>query len=378
MKLERIVFSFSLFCAVLSAQEIIVSKMAGSAYLAKSGTEWQKITEGMLIEEETSITTNDSSYVILNFSDGHTIEISANSIFTVKTNSISNIDLDVWLGEIYARVKKLPPSEKFNVRTPAAVCAVRGTKFRVAVGSDKKTDVYVDEGIVGVMDSSGVGEEVFVREGEMSSVPPGQKASEPVKKAYVPKTEEKSEEAEKEKKEEKIKAGAPKEPEVGGQAIESFPEEAEEKPTERKAAAAGGVNMNGSIGAVALTRDGVTKVYYEFSMFPELTFGKLGVGLELVIHFDENNEILKDEWYLNQYPSKIDYLRWGQKHQDPFYFLIGRFRKPVTIGHGMIVDNYTNMAQYPNVRKIGLEFDLDRGRWGMEGVTGDIVHPKFG
>jgi len=354
------------FCSLAFAQDAIVIKVDGTAYLNSTGT-WQKIVPEMAVETGNSITTEDTSSVSLKFTNDHTLKILENSIFSIRENTPNMKDLDLWLGEIAAKIEKLPPSEKFFIRTPAAVCAVRGTKFNVHVAESKKTDVYVDDGIVGVMDIAGQGKEVFVEKGMMTTVSPGEPASQPVKQ--------KPRKKEKEKPEKKVKK---EKPEVGAPVVESFkePEPGPEKPKPAGKAAASGFNMNGSIGAVALTRDGVTKVYYEFSMFPEIKIGKLGIGLELVVHFDENNEILKDEWRLKEYPSKIDYIRWGQKHVDPFYILLGRFRRPVTIGHGLIVNSYSNMAQYPNIRKIGLEFDLDRKKWGLEGMTGDITLPE--
>ncbi|MFH1353653.1 MAG: FecR family protein [bacterium] len=352
-------------CSFTFAQEAVVVKVDGTAYLNSTGT-WQKLVPEMALETGNSVTTEDGSTVLLKFTNGHTLKILENSIFSIKENTPNLKDMDLWLGEIGAKIEKLPPSEKFFIRTPAAVCAVRGTKFNVAVDESKKTNVYVEEGTVGVMDNEGLGEEVFVDGGMMTTVSPGERAAPPVKQ--------KPREKEKEKPPEKV---TKEKPEVGAPVIESFKEpEPEPEPEPAGKAAASGFNMNGSIGAVALTRDGVTKVYYEFSMFPEIAIGKLGIGLELVVHFDENNEILKDEWRIEEYPSKIDYIRWGQKHVDPLYFLIGRFRRPVTIGHGLIVNNYSNMAQYPNVKKIGLEFDLDRKKWGLEGMTGDVTLPE--
>lgn len=350
------------FCSLAFAQEAIVIKVDGTAYLNSTGT-WQKIVPKMVVEPGNSITTEDASSVSLKFTNDHTLKILENSIFSIKENTPNLKDMDLWLGEIAAKIEKLPPSEKFFIRTPVAVCAVRGTKFNVRVAKSKKTDVYVDEGIVGVMDNTGQGKEVFVEKGMMTTVSPGKPASQPVKQKP----------REKEKPEKKVKK---EKPEVGAPVVESFEEPEPEKPKPAKKAAAGGINFNGSIGAETLTHDGVTKVYYTFTMFPEITLGKLGIGLELIVHFDENNEILKDEWRLKEYPSKIDYIRWGQKHVDPFYILLGRFRRPVTIGHGMIVNNYTNMAQYPNIRKAGLEFDLDRKKWGLEGMIGDVTLPE--
>ena len=353
------------FCTSIFAQEAFVMKVSGKAHL-NSGGIWSSLKKDMLVTSGDSITTEAGAEVSMRLSDGHSVDIMGDSIFSLRENSENLKEMDIWLGRIYAKVEKLPPSKKFTVRTPAAVCAVRGTKFTVDVDEAKKTDVYVDEGIVGVMDSAGAGEEVFVEKGMMSSVVPGEQASQPVKATTPPR---KAEEQKSAPKETKQRAAPSRAPAVSGQAGA----EAQDSGAAPKAAASGKVIMNGSIGAVSLTRDGVTKVYYEFSMYPELTFGKLGIGLELVVHFDENNQILKDEWTKERYPEKIDYIRWGHKGQDPFYFLIGRFRRPVSIGHGFIVNNYSNMARYPNVRKIGLELELDRNKWGIEAMTDDVT-----
>ncbi|MEA2082590.1 MAG: FecR family protein [Elusimicrobiota bacterium] len=366
--MKKILLALAL-CSSVYAQEAFIMKTSGKAYL-NSGGIWQAVKKDMLVTAGNSITTENGASVTLRLSDGHTIEIRGDSIFSLGENSENLKEMDIWLGRLLAKVEKLPPGRKFTVRTPAAVCAVRGTKFTVDVNEDKKTDVYVDKGIVGVMDSSGAGEEIFVKKGMMSSVEQGGPASKPVKKkAPSRKT------AKKAKKEKREKARRESRPRAE---IESFGKDAPAaepvtKAARRAPSSSGMMDMNGSIGAVALTRDGVTKVYYEFSMFPELTFGKLGIGLELVVHFDENNQILKDEWKKEKYPEKIDYIRWGHKHQDPFYFLIGRFRRPVSIGHGFIVNSYSNMARYPNVKKIGLEFDLDMNKWGLEAMTDDVT-----
>ena len=365
--MKKLLLAFML-CSYAYAQEAFVVKTTGKAY-HESGGSWQEVKKDILVTAGDSITTETGAAVTLKLSDGHTIEIMGDSIFSLRENSENLKEMDIWLGRIFAKVEKLPPGRKFTVRTPAAVCAVRGTEFTVDVDESKKTDVYVDEGIVGIMDSAGAGKEVFVEKGMMSSVKQGGPASEPVKKKAPPAGAAKKEK----EKQEKREASASQ-----NDSIETSPEAAAEAAPEaakKSAAAPASQNMamNGSIGAVALTRDGVTKVYYEFSMYPELTIGKLGIGLELVVHFDENNQILKDEWTKEKYPEKIDYIRWGHKHQDPFYFLIGRFRRPVSIGHGFIVNNYSNMARYPNVKKIGLEFDIDMKKWGLEAMTDDVT-----
>jgi len=362
-------FILLLFVTILRAQEIICVKTEGKCLLTSQNT-WKTLASDMSISTGSSITTGEDSKAVLEFKDGHKIEVGENSIFSVNQVSEEVNDLELWLGELSAKIKKLPPSEKFFIKTPVAVCAVRGTKFSVFVDEDKKTDVFVDEGIVGVMNRDGVGEEVFVKKGEMTTVESGHPPAAPVKATKKEKIKKKEEK----KKKKKIKKAKIEEP-IEEPEITYAEEKPEKKPKPKAPKPSGNVNLNGTVGAVALTdpETGETKVYYEFSMYPELSLGKLGIGLELVVHFDENNQIKKDEWdEASDIYSKIDYIRWGVKRRDPFYILFGRFRKPVTIGHGFIVNNYTNMAQYPNIRKIGMDMLLDRRKWGLEAMIGDL------
>lgn len=68
----------------------------------------------------------------------------------VNTNSECKFntdkELEQMMGEIYKRIKKLPPDD-FKVRTPQAVCGVRGTQFITKVNGDTTT-ITVYEGEV--------------------------------------------------------------------------------------------------------------------------------------------------------------------------------------------------------------------------------------
>ena len=111
----------------------------------------------------------------------------------------------------------------------------------------------------------------------------------------------------------------------------------------------------GSFGAVALNG----KIYNQLSLKPEITHGKLGVGLDLYIYIDENGEIYEDSWDFSDSEStlrtlldKIYYVRWGQPY-DKFYFKAGAL-DTYTLGHGILVNNYSNIIERPQIRRIGL------------------------
>ncbi|MFB0527261.1 MAG: hypothetical protein ACETVT_00085 [bacterium] len=136
-------------------------------------------------------------------------------------------------------------------------------------------------------------------------------------------------------------------------------------------------DMYGSFGTVILTdletKD--QKIYNKLSLQPELTIGKFGFGLNLEFYFDENSHLRKEDWTWSKTIEKIWYARYGHKY-DPVFVYLGGFRD-VTLGHGLIIAHYTNMLRYPDIKKIGLELDLDRGTHGFESFFSNIVRAEI-
>ena len=145
----------------------------------------------------------------------------------------------------------------------------------------------------------------------------------------------------------------------------------EEGPTKRESTETS-FDMYGSFGTVILTdlNTGDQKIYNKLSLQPELTIGKFGFGLNLEFYFDENSHLRKEDWTWSKTIEKIWYARYGHKY-DPVYVYLGGF-KDVTLGHGLIIAHYTNMLRYPDIKKIGLELDLDRGTHGFESFLSNI------
>jgi len=109
--------------------------------------------------------------------------------------------------------------------------------------------------------------------------------------------------------------------------------------------------------------------YQSLSLFPDLSFGKLGVGLAITVNYNfsgpGNSLYLRQaDWvptsfqnFLQIYLAKINYIRWGLKG-DPLFLKLGSF-DDVTLGDGFIVGGYTNMYFLPQDRHFGLEADVD-------------------
>jgi hypothetical protein len=129
---------------------------------------------------------------------------------------------------------------------------------------------------------------------------------------------------------------------------------------------------SGSIGTVTMNG----QMYNQLSLRPEIPIGKLGVGLDIYLYFNDE-EIYPESWNFSSggaaYRTIIDkiyYLRWGQP-EDNLYFIAGALPS-VTLGQGILVYNYANIIEYPQVRQIGLNLQAK-----VAGIGIELIHSNF-
>ena len=128
----------------------------------------EKLTEllsGQNLRIGSRVVVNQGS-ATLRFADGATIVMNPNSELIISSSSAikqgaaQSIEVRLPRGEIQVTVPEKMPKTQFRVRTPSAVAAVRGTKFRVsslvplADSQSGQTRSEVLEGIVSVSSSS--------------------------------------------------------------------------------------------------------------------------------------------------------------------------------------------------------------------------------
>ncbi len=129
--------------------------------------------------------------------------------------------------------------------------------------------------------------------------------------------------------------------------------------------------LMGGVGFTRIDEGGESKNYVSIGLRPELAFGKFGVGLNINLLYDTSTGGLRSkDWDSGyDYLRMLRYLRYGFK-LDPFYARIGTL-DAARLGHGFIVNYFNNEASYDS-RKIGLEFDLDFGRFGFETIASNV------
>lgn len=230
------------------AQEAFTAKLFKSkrqVECLKSGSsDWVKVKAPYMLEEGDRIRTGKRARADIYIKYGSKIRLGANTEFTVSKVAPEGNIVKVVKGKMHAWIRKFI-GRKFTVRTPSAVCAVRGTVFGVEVAEAGETTWDLFSGAIQIADNRNhtvdlqPGQRVAVA-AKPEAAPP---APEPIPAEVKPpsepatikeeKVEIKAEEAViKAKEEEAVKAEeAAKEEE----AVEEEP--AEEEPAEEEAAA---------------------------------------------------------------------------------------------------------------------------------------------
>jgi len=330
----------------------------------------------------TVIKTGDDGLCEITMPDESTIKISSSSSFKIETVQMDRQTgrkkqrFSLAFGRVRAKVKKLTTSDsEFSIVSGTALAGVRGTSFGVKFDGIK-AQILVFEGQVTLSSITGLFEPVTLNEGFMGVVAEGG-LPEPVVPIPEDVLKEWEEEAKKFIKEEKpAEEAKPTE--------EAAPPKEVKKPEEKKPKKESFIEkflrMNAYVGTITIG----DRVYSRWVFTPELNFGKLGMGLYLPAVFSPDVGIFgfkdwenHDEWDfrdwkdgLHDFVTKFYYVSWGT-FGDPVYFKIGSIDN-FFLGHGFIVDNYSNMVYFPEEVTVGMQLNIDAGAAGFETMVADF------
>lgn len=156
----------------------ILSIIGGDVLVMSARTDtWHQVTEGTTLQPGDTIKTGSNSKAEITFFDGSTIELETSTEIAVSELGINDtgsttIRLTQLLGNTISRVKKLTDSaSRYEIETPAAIAAVRGSTMVVTVGNDGKTVVANEHGDIRVIVD---GTEYIIHEGMKRTIEPGQ------------------------------------------------------------------------------------------------------------------------------------------------------------------------------------------------------------
>lgn len=354
--------------------------------------------------------------------NGSIIKIARNTSFKVEVLAGSEgkdtNEFALLGGKIRTVAAKTAGSSKYRIRTPTAVCGVRGTDFSMLVVEGARDAVYVKRGLVEFARtlSDGTLEAILVGAGQFADVfgsnfipspfTPEQFANDftdldefkTVDPAAVPQQEEPQANIEEAQSEEQ-----PEEAE-SIPVIDTSPQITEgTSPTPVKQAPESallswfGDILGFEIGSVVIEGNTYSKAVIQ----PVFYVGKLKMGLYLPIIYT-NDLFSPNSWYhpngndewsfgseywdtdptegaldaLQDLALKIRFVEYGQPLIDPVYLKVGNLSN-MTIGHGVLMRNYANDADFPSVRRVGINAGYDAGPWGTEVVVNDLGKPEI-
>ena len=125
----------------------------GTVEVLKAGTTvWLKVKAPYMLEINDQVRTGTKSKAELYIKYGSKIRLAAETTFVVNRVSPEENSVEVIKGKMQAWIRKFA-GRAFSVRTPAAVCAVRGTVFEVEVGDTGETAWNLFSGSIQVIDN---------------------------------------------------------------------------------------------------------------------------------------------------------------------------------------------------------------------------------
>ena len=363
-------------------------KIEGDVYFKRMGMDTfsEKGKLGAAIQNGDAIKVGETGFGAIMYLDDRTIlKIKENTKFAfMETQNTRTVDLTH--GTLLNNVKSEGRTKSFRIQTPVSVASVKGTQF-AAIVSQTGVDQFIGkEGLFEVLNMIS-GETVAVGPGQkaisnatgslvQAPASPGDYPNDPEVEEYQEPEIEELDESPDEIRQEK----SPEAPETPGKLKSVESEEAPEtldEPEQIKSEetpdipedGAGGTppkpfGMGMGIGSVTL--DGV--LFNQLALRPEINIGKIGIGLDLVVYMDNEGNMRDDEWDIENDPGllldKILFIRYGKK-TDPVWVKYGSI-EGLTLGYGGLMNNYSNMMEFPSVRRVGVNTGFNIGPVGGE------------
>lgn len=143
--MKKILFStFIFYCASVFAAEVKILKMEGEVkYRDSVNAEWQDAQNSTIVPEGGAVKTGINGMAVLDTGNKSTVWMRENTALEVEQKKDLITRLGLVFGKIKARIPHLMRKEKYELRTPTAVCAVRGTDLVLETDMEGKMNLQV-------------------------------------------------------------------------------------------------------------------------------------------------------------------------------------------------------------------------------------------
>ncbi|MCH7619257.1 MAG: FecR domain-containing protein [Candidatus Marinimicrobia bacterium] len=357
-------------------ESALALKKSGEAFRKPAGFETsdEQVQVGTWFSNFDSLRTAAASFLAILFTDDKSmLKMKENTRMTIQgnvspTQSLRQVRID--RGALRATII-FQDKRKYEIITPVSVASVKGTDFWLTVDPNG-TDTFIGlEGSVEILNIES-GQSMLLTAGNtIISSWTGTMNINPTDPSTIPSDPDTEPEGgqEGESGESPDQQPAPSSPAQPTPAQEQSEQESGPTLSPEKGGSKlpGGIGLSASVGAAVL--DG--QVYNQISIRPDFPIGPFGVGLDLNLYFDADGNLREEDW---DEPldavDKIFYIRYNQP-DDPFYIRAGGLTN-VTMGQGLIMDNYSNMIEYPQIRRVGLLGHREFGKIKFQGLVANL------
>ena len=387
---RKLLVLFFVFSNLLLAETIgRVMKANGTVLVKPMGSPSYsvQVKPGQAISNGDAIRVGEASFAVVIFLDDKSVvKIRENTDFQfVETSNTRSLIIDQ--GTTLHNVNKENRKKTYRVETPVSVASVKGTEFSSFHDAVSGVDKFVGKSgnfevfnsISGATVNVGPGQKAVSNAlGQLIPAPaePGDFPEDPDGESSPEQNEPEQQQNNNEQQPQQRQQQRPqqrqqqqrpqqRQQQQRPQQREQQPqrsEVSENQPLEKtQSAPKKPFNMGLAVGSATIN----DTIYNQVALRPELSFGKLGIGLDLVMYIDNEGNVRKDEWdEPSDFIDKLLYIRWGQK-SDPFWLVWGSLDN-VTLGYGGLLSGYSNMMEFPSVRKVGINTGFGFGNFGTE------------
>jgi hypothetical protein len=148
-------FGIALCSLVFFVNADMVAKIAtfeGTVQVMKKGAaDWKNARPGMPLEVGDQVYTQAESFAEIRYAIGTVLRMDEKTKVTLESSSEKTVKSKSAIGTVWVNMRKLVSTGKeFEVSTPTAVAAIRGTVYNMSTAADSASDVSVYEGKVAV------------------------------------------------------------------------------------------------------------------------------------------------------------------------------------------------------------------------------------
>jgi hypothetical protein len=392
-----------------------ISFIVGTVEVYKLSTgQWTKAELEMKLEKGDKVRTQPDSRAEINLNDVDLLKIGAASeveltAIVVDDPKLEPVHINQTAGKVLFTIKKLIGRQEVLFTSPTAVAAIRGTVVGQELQADGSAKFVLLEGQVLVENPMFKGRGQELKAGQWTQVGASQVPSIPKnltaedKNQWQQWADERHGAADQSTDTPTSQAAAAEQPlakPAAAAAVEPTPAtppaapvasiapaapekntdepKAEEPPKETPPPAPADdgkgdkFSMGGAVGTYT-DADGNQITY--ISLRPDIPLWKFGICLDVQLGFrqEPNGAMVfnKEDWNEpGDLLEKIYYVRYG-KEGDPVFIKAGVLPE-VSLGYGLIVDGYSNAIQYPDIKRIGVQTSIRKGKVGFEGLVNSV------